>query len=80
MDELDKRSEKIVSALNDIGLQIESAMSQDTSFEKLALDSWVSDYDETLSAGQTDQAMKTITGVGIVTYTIIYDVIENQGG
>lgn len=78
MSELDDKSEKIVSILNDIGLQVEKAMATDVKINELALDNFVSNYDETLNSAQTDNAQKMLTGVGTVTYKIIYDVFETN--
>lgn len=74
--EIDKRPELIISRLNDIGLEIEDTMSANPRFKGLMIDNYVSNYEEVLNADQTERPMEHITGVGTVTYKIIYDVIE----
>lgn len=73
-----KGEDDITDSLGFIAADIEMAMTQDVTLKDLALDLQVTGWNESLNAEQQDKSQGKKTGVGEMTYEILYDVPETK--
>ena len=73
-----KADADITQALGDIAVQIEKAIGLDVTINSLALDTQLTDWDESINGGKADRSQGQKTGVGEMTYQIMYDVPEDN--
>lgn len=73
-----KGTADITETLGSIAAEIEEAMTQDVELNGLALDLQLSGWNESLNGEQTERSQGKKTGVGEMTYEIMYDVPETN--